>query len=122
MRKFEFYYIVLSGNFFMTLDSVKIICIGSDLMQDDFKPIETMEGDDLAWLIDQLTGRLTQSTHPNLKQAGCLWLLAVTRHCNGQPAVSGQLLRIQSAFMSLLGDGNDLIQDAASKGTKQSRC
>jgi len=84
--------------------------------KDDFKPIETMEGDDLAWLIDQLTGRLTQSTHPNLKQAGCLWLLAVTRHCNGQPAVSGQLLRIQSAFMSLLGDGNDLIQDAASKG------
>ena len=30
--------------------------------------------------------------------------------------VSGRLAEIQSAFMSLLGDGNDLVQDAASKG------
>lgn len=30
--------------------------------------------------------------------------------------MKSQLLRIQSAFMSLLGDNNDLVQDAASKG------
>lgn len=30
--------------------------------------------------------------------------------------VKDRLLEIQSAFMSLLGDGNDLVQDAASKG------
>jgi len=86
------------------------------IAQDEFKPIEKIEGDDLTWLVDKLTGSLTQSTHPNIKQAGCLWLLAVTKHCTGEEAVKAKLLRIQSAFMSLLGDGNDLIQDAASKG------
>merc|ERR1719341_3095950 len=86
------------------------------IAQDEFKPIEKIEGDDLTWLVDKLTGSLTQSTHPNIKQAGCLWLLAVTKHCTGEKAVKAKLLRIQSAFMSLLGDGNDLIQDAASKG------
>lgn len=34
---------------------------------------------------------------------------------SGEEAVKSNLLRIQSAFMSLLGDNNDLIQDAASK-------
>ena len=36
-------------------------------------------GDDLAWLVEKLVGSLTQSTHPNVKQAGCLWLLALTK-------------------------------------------
>jgi len=84
--------------------------------KEDFKPIEGIAGTDLQWLVEKLVGSLTQSTHPNIKQAGCLWLLAVTKHCTGEEAVKSQLVRIQSAFMSLLGDNNDLVQDAASKG------
>ena len=72
--------------------------------------------EDLDWFLDQLTGRLTQSDHPNVKQAGCLWLLSVVKHCVRQEALQSRLLQIQSAFMTLLGDANDLVQDAASKG------
>ena len=45
------------------------------------------DSSDLAWLLEKLVGELTQSTHPNLKQAGCLWLLAITKHCTEQSIV-----------------------------------
>ena len=46
----------------------------------------------------------------------CLWLLALVKHCIKQEVVKTHLLEIQAAFMGLLGDNNDLVQDAASKG------
>jgi len=83
----------------------------------DFKPVESGGGDsELEWLLAQLTDKLTQSSHPNIKQASCLWLLAIVRHCLTQAVVQSKLLKIQAAFMGLLGDNNDLVQDAASKG------
>jgi len=57
-------------------------------LQEDYVPLETVEEADLVWLVDRLTGHLTQSTHPNLKQAGCLWLLAITKHCTGLSMIS----------------------------------
>ena len=57
----------------------------------------------LAWLVTKLTQELTRSTHPNIKQASCLWLLAVVKHCINQAVVRQQLLDIQKAFMNLLG-------------------
>ena len=59
----------------------------------EFSPLETgtdqQEEDnlELAWLLDQLTGKLTRSTHPSVKQASCLWLLAVVKHCMAQSQV-----------------------------------
>ena len=50
---------------------------------------------DLDWFLDQLTGRLTQSDHPNVKQAGCLWLLSVVKHGIRQEALQSRLLQIQ---------------------------
>ena len=63
----------------------------------DFSPLETdqqqhqekeEENTELDWLLSQLTGKLTRSTHPSVKQASCLWLLAVVKHCMAQPQVS----------------------------------
>ena len=87
--------------------------------EEDFSLPADQEKDqeqELAWLVTKLTQELTTSTHPNIKQASCLWLLAVVKHCINQAVVRQQLLDIQKAFMNLLGDNNDLVQDAASKG------
>merc|ERR1719483_652930 len=85
--------------------------------EDEFTPMDAGAGaDQLEWLVSQLTEKSTRSTHPNIKQASCLWLLALVKHCITQPAVQSKLLAIQGAFMGLLGDNNDLVQDAASKG------
>ena len=63
----------------------------------DFSPLETDQQEDqkkeeenteLDWLLSQLTGKLTRSTHPSVKQASCLWLLAVVKHCMAQSQVS----------------------------------
>ena len=62
----------------------------------DFSPLETNQqqeeeeedNTELDWLLSQLTGKLTRSTHPSVKQASCLWLLAVVKHCMAQSPVS----------------------------------
>lgn len=85
--------------------------------EEDFSPLDTGAGaDELEWLVTQLTEKLSRSTHPNIKQASCLWLLSLVKHCMAQGAVQSKLSAIQDAFMGLLGDNNDLVQDAASKG------
>ena len=56
----------------------------------DFAPLDTaheQEGEELDWLVSQLTGKLTRSTQPSVKQASCLWLLAVVKHCISQSQV-----------------------------------
>ena len=84
----------------------------------DFVPfVEASSADDIMEsLLDELTGTHMQSTHPNVKQAACLWLLALVKHSCQHAKVRAKLFRIQAAFMGLLGDNNDLVQDAASKG------
>jgi len=85
--------------------------------EEDFTPLDAQnDKNDLEWLVTQLTTHLTRSTHPNIKQASCLWLLSVVKKCISQSSVQERLADIQDAFMGLLGDNNDLVQDAASKG------
>jgi proteasome component ECM29 len=90
--------------------------------ENDFIPIGGGGGladnseDHVKWILDQLCGTYMLSEHPNVKQASCMWLLAIVKHGRDLPAVKERLLDVQSAFMGLLGDSNDLIQDAASKG------
>ena len=64
--------------------------------EEDFTE-EEEEGqrEELGWLLNKLTGELTLSTHPNIKQASCLWLLAVVKHCIRQEVVKTHLLDIQ---------------------------
>ena len=66
-------------------------------------------------VISELTDKYTLSSHPSEKQASCIWLLAMVKHAKDHTHVKNNLMKIQSAFMGLLGDNNDLVQDAASK-------
>ena len=55
--------------------------------ESEFSPVTEQQGEELDWLVSQLTGKLTRSTHPSVKQAACLWLLAVVKHCISQAQV-----------------------------------
>lgn len=74
------------------------------------------EADVLTWLLGQLLDNYVPQTHPNVRQASCIWLLALLKRCRRKPIIQQKLIKIQVAFMNLLGDNNDLVQDAASKG------
>ena len=68
------------------------------------------------YVLTALIDKHTLSTHPSEKQASCIWLLALVKQAKDHELVKSSLMKIQSAFMGLLGDSNDLVQDAASKG------
>ena len=86
--------------------------------EETFKPtVEESKSDaEMKLVLGELIDKYTLSTHPNEKQASCIWLLALVKQARSHPLVKSSLMKIQSAFMGLLGDSNDLVQDAASKG------
>jgi hypothetical protein len=73
--------------------------------EEDFSPLDTNAGkDELEWLVTQLIEKLSRSTHTtSIKQASCLWLLSLVKHCRAQGAVQSKLSATQDAFMGLLG-------------------
>ncbi|KAF2363099.1 Proteasome component Ecm29 [Trinorchestia longiramus] len=79
----------------------------------DEKPLEVGT---LAWLLDQLLNHYVPMSKPSVRQASCIWLLTVLKRCRLCAEVQRSLPLIQSAFMNLLADNNELVQDAASKG------
>lgn len=85
----------------------------------EFKAISDKEGQsdaEVELVLNALIDKHTLSTHPSEKQASCIWLLALVKQAKDHPLIKNSLMKIQSAFMGLLGDSNDLVQDAASKG------
>ncbi|KAF5283686.1 hypothetical protein FQR65_LT13757 [Abscondita terminalis] len=85
----------------------------------EFTPSSTMleepSDENLDWLLDQLL-RLASETHPNSRQASCIWLLALLKNCSNKEPVKARLSALQNAFFDLLGENNDIVQDVASKG------
>ncbi|XP_037090665.1 proteasome adapter and scaffold protein ECM29-like [Pollicipes pollicipes] len=70
----------------------------------------------LTWLLRQLLENQLTQTHPRVRQSAGVWLLALVKHCQRQQPLRDNLAVIQNAFMELLASGNDLVQEAASKG------
>ncbi|KAJ8977535.1 hypothetical protein NQ317_010055 [Molorchus minor] len=76
---------------------------------------EDLPDDNLDWLLEELL-KLTKQTHPNSRQASCIWLLAVIKGCGERVPITKRLQVVQNTFMDLLCENNDIVQDAASKG------
>ncbi|CAB3362538.1 Hypothetical predicted protein [Cloeon dipterum] len=84
--------------------------------EEEFKVPPETDLTHLEWLLEQLLGRMVPDLHPASRQASCIWLLAIVKHCHSLAPVALKRTKIQSAFMDLLSDNNDLVQDLASKG------
>lgn len=88
-------------------------------LETDFVPLNAMcespSDDNLNWLVDELL-QFASQTHPNARQASCIWLLALLKHCGTRDAIKSRLKDLQNAFMDLLGENNDVVQDVASRG------
>ncbi|XP_063216942.1 proteasome adapter and scaffold protein ECM29 isoform X2 [Bacillus rossius redtenbacheri] len=77
-------------------------------------PLDSLDND-LDWLLERILA-LVPEPRPSSRQAACVWLLALLRHCGSRAPVTAHLDALQRAFMDLLADSNELVQDAASKG------
>lgn len=73
---------------------------------------EPIECDDtqLELLLEELL-KLAKATHPNSKQASCIWLLAILKGCGERKPITERLQRIQDTFMDLLceNSGNTFL-------------
>lgn len=79
------------------------------VLPDQYVPTNPMmDGPDdehLAWIVKELL-RYVYETHPNSRQASCIWLLAVLKSCGQREVIKNNLKNIQNAFLNLLSESN----------------
>lgn len=51
-----------------------------------------------------------------VRQAGVIWLLCIVKFSSDHPAIQDEIKEIQTAFINLLSDSDDVTQDVASRG------
>ncbi|CAK9831680.1 Proteasome adapter and scaffold protein ECM29 [Anthophora retusa] len=69
----------------------------------------------LVYTLDELF-RVYKDPHPNLRQAVCVWLLALLKHNVQRECVKEKFSLLHRAFMDFLSDDSDIVQDMAAKG------
>ncbi|KOC60812.1 Proteasome-associated protein ECM29 like protein [Habropoda laboriosa] len=65
--------------------------------------------------LDELL-RVYKDPHPNLRQAVCVWLLALLKHNVQRECIKEKFSSLHHAFMDFLSDDSDIVQDMAAKG------
>lgn len=74
--------------------------------KEDFQVPADTDLSHLEWLLEQLLVKMVPDLHPASRQASCLWLVAVVKHCHNLKPVATKRTSIQAAFMDLLSDNN----------------
>ncbi|XP_053994994.1 proteasome adapter and scaffold protein ECM29 [Hylaeus volcanicus] len=65
--------------------------------------------------LDELL-RIYKDPHPNLRQAICVWLLALLKYNIQRECIKERFSSLHHAFMDFLSDDSDIVQDIAAKG------
>ncbi|XP_072010829.1 proteasome adapter and scaffold protein ECM29 isoform X2 [Engystomops pustulosus] len=85
--------------------------------EEDYRPCaDVKENDVVKWVLDQVLNKHIGSVNPHVRQASCIWLLSLVKKLSNHQEIKSKLKEIQSAFISILSDNDELSQDVASKG------
>uniref|UniRef100_A0A8C5X4T0 Ecm29 proteasome adaptor and scaffold n=1 Tax=Malurus cyaneus samueli TaxID=2593467 RepID=A0A8C5X4T0_9PASS len=79
-------------------------------------PSDLKVNDVVPWVLDLILNKHIISPNPHVRQAACIWLLSLVKKLSTHKAIKSHLKDIQSAFVSILSDSDELSQDVASKG------
>ncbi|ELW70579.1 Proteasome-associated protein ECM29 like protein [Tupaia chinensis] len=79
-------------------------------------PAGAKVNDVVPWVLDVILNKHIVSPNPHVRQAACIWLLSLVRKLSTHKEVKSHLKEIQSAFVSVLSENDELSQDVASKG------
>ncbi|XP_004711095.2 proteasome adapter and scaffold protein ECM29 [Echinops telfairi] len=79
-------------------------------------PTGAKVNDVVPWVLDMILNKHIISPNPHVRQAACIWLLSLVRKLSSHKEVKSHLKEIQSAFVSVLSENDELSQDVASKG------
>ncbi|MCJ8749226.1 hypothetical protein PDJAM_G00173890 [Pangasius djambal] len=85
--------------------------------EDQYCPPETLKNNDvLSWALSAILSKYIVSQNPHVRQAACIWLLSLVKKLSQHKEIRSRLKEIQTAFISILSDPDELSQDVASKG------
>uniref|UniRef100_A0A8C0J6E6 Ecm29 proteasome adaptor and scaffold n=1 Tax=Chelonoidis abingdonii TaxID=106734 RepID=A0A8C0J6E6_CHEAB len=79
-------------------------------------PADVKVNDVVPWVLDLILNKHIVSPNPHIRQAACIWLLSLVKKLSTHKEIKSHLKEIQSAFVSILSDNDELSQDVASKG------
>ncbi|KAM3848880.1 proteasome adapter and scaffold protein ECM29 isoform 2-T2 [Vipera latastei] len=79
-------------------------------------PLDMKINDVVPWVLDVILNKHIISPNPHIRQASCIWLLSLVKKLSAHKEIKSHLKDIQTAFVSILSDGDELSQDVASKG------
>ncbi|XP_029470526.1 proteasome adapter and scaffold protein ECM29 isoform X2 [Rhinatrema bivittatum] len=79
-------------------------------------PADIKVNDVVPWVLDVILNKQIVSPNPHIRQAACIWLLSLVKKLSTHKEIKSHLKEIQSAFVSILSENDELTQDVASKG------
>ncbi|XP_071757959.1 proteasome adapter and scaffold protein ECM29 [Centroberyx gerrardi] len=85
--------------------------------EDQYSPPYNMKNNDVVpWVLKSILSKYIPSQNPHVRQAACIWLLSLVKKIGQHKEIKSHLKEIQTAFISILSDPDELSQDVASKG------
>ncbi|KAI5087767.1 proteasome-associated protein ECM29-like isoform X1 [Silurus meridionalis] len=85
--------------------------------EDQYCPPQNLKNNDvLSWALSIILSKYIVSQNPHVRQAACIWLLSLVKKLSQHKEIRSHLKEIQTAFISVLSDPDELSQDVASKG------
>ncbi|XP_061488079.1 proteasome adapter and scaffold protein ECM29 isoform X5 [Rhineura floridana] len=79
-------------------------------------PADVKVNDVVPWVLDVILHKHIVSPNPHVRQASCIWLLSLVKKLSTHKEIKSHLKEIQTSFVSILSDSDELSQDVASKG------
>ncbi|XP_052364210.1 proteasome adapter and scaffold protein ECM29 isoform X2 [Oncorhynchus keta] len=85
--------------------------------EEQYSPPDNVESNDVVpWVLNSILAKYIPSQNPHVRQAACIWLLSLVKKLHQHKEIRSHLKEIQTAFISILSDPDELSQDVASKG------
>ncbi|XP_066506558.1 proteasome adapter and scaffold protein ECM29 isoform X2 [Hoplias malabaricus] len=85
--------------------------------EDQYCPPQNVKNNDVVpWVLSSILSKYIVSQNPHVRQAACIWLLSLVKKLSDHKEIQSHLKEIQTAFISILSDPDELSQDVASKG------
>ncbi|XP_036407220.1 proteasome adapter and scaffold protein ECM29 [Megalops cyprinoides] len=79
-------------------------------------PANVSNNDVVPWVLNTILTKHISSQNPHVRQAACIWLLSLVKKFSQHKEIKSHLKEVQTAFISILSDPDELSQDVASKG------
>nr|XP_020646751.1 proteasome-associated protein ECM29 homolog isoform X2 [Pogona vitticeps] len=85
--------------------------------EEEYTPsVDVKVNDVVPWVLDVILNKHIVSPNPHIRQASCIWLLSLVKKLSSHKEIKSHLKEIQTAFVSILSESDELSQDVASKG------